>query len=493
MPNSFPGWTSCTTGCNEGKHGIFMPLVRRADNFSMKAMDSTDIRVKTVWEILSERGHRSVVINDPCSFPPQRIDGWVVAGMTTPESSAAWTHPPELKAEILARFPDYVVDVNLFGKSRAQILEQLVISAQQRLEVSLYLMASREWDLFWVTFTEPDRVQHRFWADQQTDHPHHRPEFPSAVDDMYRQMDASVARLIDAAPEATQVFLVSDHGFAPFYCQFDMTGWLIARGYTVQLGGRAGLKRTLARVGLLDTATAAYRRLQRLRQREARHGIELMRESAESSSSQYSTTDWSKTRAYATLDGGVRINVRGREPHGIVERAEASELIARLQRELAEQTFPNCERVFDGVYRAEEVFTGPATGWGPDLVVPVRQDAYRGPVRGHRFLNDRHRNSGEHSRFGVFVAWGPGIEAGARVVTPSLIDIAPTVLYSLGEPPTEEMDGRVLGEVFAPDVRDPALETPVGSSMRDFNPDHGFTDEEEALVEERLRGLGYIE
>ena len=30
MPNSFPGWTSCTTGCNEGKHGIFMPLVRRA-------------------------------------------------------------------------------------------------------------------------------------------------------------------------------------------------------------------------------------------------------------------------------------------------------------------------------------------------------------------------------------------------------------------------------------------------------------------------------
>ena len=67
--------------------------------------------MKTVWEVLGDRGRRSVVVNDPCSYPPQAIDGWVVSGMTTPAESAGWTHPPELKGELLERVPGYVVDV----------------------------------------------------------------------------------------------------------------------------------------------------------------------------------------------------------------------------------------------------------------------------------------------------------------------------------------------------------------------------------------------
>ena len=56
------------------------------------------------------------------------------------------------------------------------------------------MMGSRAWDLFWVTFTESDRVQHRFWADQQPDHPWHTAEFPTAVDDMYRQLGCCTPR-----------------------------------------------------------------------------------------------------------------------------------------------------------------------------------------------------------------------------------------------------------------------------------------------------------
>jgi predicted AlkP superfamily phosphohydrolase/phosphomutase len=492
MPNSFPGWTSCATGCNEGKHGIFMPLVRRADNFSMKAMDATDVRVKTVWEILSDRGLRSVVVNDPCSYPPHKIDGWVVAGMTTPDESVAWTHPADLKAELLERVPDYVVDVNLYAKSRETMLAELFASLDARLDAALYLMGSREWDLFWVTFTESDRVQHRFWADQQPDHPWYEPEFPTAVDDVYRRLDAAIGRIVEAAPAGVRLLLVSDHGFAPFYCAFDTTGWLIDNGYTVQHAGKAGIKTVLASVGLLDVASNAYRRLRRAVDGEARHGVDRMRDAAQEANTGrvYVDVDWSATRAYATLDGGVRVNVRGREPHGIVPPDEAPAVAREIRDRLAEVRYPNGEPIFERVLLAGEVFHGPVADRGPDVVLPPRNDAFAGPVAGHKYLTDWHRNSGEHARYGVFVAWGDGISRGAEVVAPRLVDVAPTVLASLGEAPTPEMDGRVLDEVF----EHAAHLEPRGSSSRDGAAfDTGLTEDEEALVEERLRGLGYIE
>ena len=83
--------------------------------------------------------------------------------------------------------------------------------------------------------------------------------------------------------------------------------------------------------------------------------------------------------------------------------------------------------------------------------------------------------------------WNRG---GESIATVSLVDVAPTVLHSLGEPPTEEMDGRVVVEVFADARESLAAE---GSSARDGELDAGLSEDEEALVEERLRGLGYIE
>ena len=53
-------------------------------------------------------------------------------------------------------------------------------------------------------------------------------------------LDRAVGGIVEAAPEGTRVFVVSDHGFAPFYCMFDATGWLIDRGYTVQRATKAG-------------------------------------------------------------------------------------------------------------------------------------------------------------------------------------------------------------------------------------------------------------
>src|SRR5437870_5050228 len=117
-PNSFPGWTSASTGTSEGRHGIFMPLVRREDNFSLKAMSTLDIKAKTVWELLSERGRRVGVINDPCSYPPIAVNGFLVCGMLWPGGDHPYTYPNSLAQEIEQVVPGYIVDVNLHGKEK---------------------------------------------------------------------------------------------------------------------------------------------------------------------------------------------------------------------------------------------------------------------------------------------------------------------------------------------------------------------------------------
>ena len=222
------------------------------------------------------------------------------------------------------------------------------------------------------------------------------------------------------------MFLVSDHGFSPLYCTFDVTGWLIENGYTAQREAKAGIKKALASVGILDEAVAVYRRLRSAVEPEARHGVDRMRdvEDEAATGKTYIDVDWSQTTAYATLDGGIRVNVRGREPHGVVDASDAERIATEIRDRLAGERFPNGEPIFEHVLLAGECFSGPVADRGPDVVIPPRTDAFSGPVTGHRFLVDRHRNSGEHGRYGVFVAWGPGVVPGATVEAARLIDVA---------------------------------------------------------------------
>src|SRR5215475_9335248 len=63
LPNSFPGWASCTTGTSEGMHGVFSPFIKNEGSYSVRAMSGRDIMTRPVWDLLSSEGGRSVVLN----------------------------------------------------------------------------------------------------------------------------------------------------------------------------------------------------------------------------------------------------------------------------------------------------------------------------------------------------------------------------------------------------------------------------------------------
>jgi predicted AlkP superfamily phosphohydrolase/phosphomutase len=132
---------------------------------------------------------------------------------------------------------------------------------------------------------------------------------------------------------------------------------------------------------------------------------------------------------------------------------------------------------------------------GEDPFVLVVSDHGAGPAVGaDRVITKEYLHlSGSHRDVGILVAEGPGIRRGAEVRDASVYDVTPTILHYMGEPVGEDMDGRVLTELFegtaaareiarVPSHDDPS-DTPAGHVPSQFD--------EKAL--EHLRSLGYIE
>ena len=94
---TIPAWPSFMTGKNPGKHGVF-DFFSRIPGGKIRLTRSEDIRTRTLWQILSDHGLRSIVLNIPNTYPPQPIDGIVISGMLTPPGAPfqPWrSHRPE--------------------------------------------------------------------------------------------------------------------------------------------------------------------------------------------------------------------------------------------------------------------------------------------------------------------------------------------------------------------------------------------------------------
>ncbi|MBC7225529.1 MAG: phosphodiesterase, partial [Anaerolineae bacterium] len=218
--------------------------------------------------------------------------------------------------------------------------------------------------------------------------------------------------------------------------------------------------------------------------------------------------DWSRTRAYAVgTMGNLYVNLRGREPGGIVEPGREYEslrddLIAGL-RELRDPR--TGQPLFEAVYRREELYHGPHADLAPDVVGLLNPRYHVAAVDWRRrrkgvvahvdegemlFVADI---SGQHDMQGVLLAWGanvrPGVMEGADIV-----DMAPTILHALGEAVPSSMDGRVLRQLFAEAYlqQHPVRVVEEGDGEAAPPREDGYSEDEARAIEARLQGLGYL-
>lgn len=508
IPNSFPGWTSCSTGVNPARHGIYNALIRKSlHDYRMTVVNARDIRYERIWQTLSGEGMRVGVLNVPCSYPPVEVNGFLVGGMLSPSIDSDFTHPPGLMHEILAETGDYVIDLQTKRIPRDQMRDELLYSVEKRGDAIDYLLRTRDLDFAFFVFTETDRAQHYFWADMDPAHPAHTPErgerFGDVIPRVYEAVDAQIGRILERVGDDTQVIVVSDHGFGSQPYNVYINRYLAEQGFlalikteTLTEELRETAKGVLDRVGLLDVARRGKRLVLGDPEADAlasdlKHGQLATKRS--NIDRIIDGIDWSRTEAYALVPREVRINLKGREPGGIVEPARYEEVRARVMESLGRLKFPDGTPVFDRVFRREDVMSGPCLELAPDIVTSMKVGVAACHLEPKEIFSVNNGATGSHTDWGVLVGWGPGILQGAEVSGARLEDVTPTALYSLGVPLYDDMDGRPLTSLFTEEFKaERKVRTRPGASSSGEERVDPYSIEEEDEIYDRLKGLGYM-
>jgi predicted AlkP superfamily phosphohydrolase/phosphomutase len=507
FPHSAPAWTSCLTGVNPGKHGVFGWGVRDDQNsYRFQLSNSLSIKAKTLPQLLTEYGKYSILMNDPISYPPYPMKGIMISGMLTPQGEG-FTFPPEFQKELLKAIPDYITEVSPFDFNLGNhgglsaYAEALFRTIRARTQAAKLLMETKPWDFFMVVFTELDRIQHHFWGEKSA------AQLPLLQKDdclnwmipqAYEVLDKSICTLLEGLPKDTQVFAVSDHGFGPFEKIFYMNKFLEERGFLKLRENESLNKQSLLRAMIrrIPGTEAAYNRLTRLRRRKRLHALKRSdprhyRQKMEQWVSE-EIVDWNQTRAF-TDHYGIRINMQGREPKGIVAPGQDTQkLLEKLKQELHDLKFPhNGKPVFIRVEEGRNVYRGSFADRGPDLVtfMEVGNPHFSNLVKS--CFGEFNATRGGHTKEGILISWGSDIKRGYRLSKGSILDIAPTVLYAMGIPLTPEMDGMVL-DLFEEGLDIEKLSHRQGSSKVEDDRQTEYTPEQEEEIENRLKGLGYL-
>jgi len=534
-PMTMPAWSSFLTGLWPGGHGIFDFTVHEPGRYALRFVNSRDRSGATFLRILSEAGRRVASIGVPATYPPEPLNGMMISGFDSPVTTGidnSFVYPPGMYDKIQREVGPFKItdfqEIRIGPGWHDMAFRRIEETLEAKAAVVRYLLGREVWDCFVALFGEADTTSHHFWFCHDPRSPRFDPAMASrhgnAIRSIYRKLDAVVGQLAAEAlsgrpdGEPTYVMVVSDHGFGGSGRKvLYLNRWLEEQGILeFRPVGPAARLTSHARAAALRYTPA---RLQEALFRRAGGRLASMVESR----ARFGPIDWAGTRAYSeeiNTFPGIWINLRDREPGGIVEPGpEYEELRDEIITALGQWRDPETDRpIVKRAIRREELYRGPHLDRAPDIViVPALDRGYSytflsspggrpGPavrvIGPGEYAGAKGKGmNGSHRPDGIFILAGPGVRSGIVIRGASIIDCAPTVLYLLGLPVPRWMDGRVLEEAVGPEV---VKIRPVAFREGDADPQWpatgrrtgrpgGFSPEEEREIRDRLKSLGYME
>lgn len=425
---TIPAWNCLATGKNPGKIGCFSFIQKTYGNYDFRIYSSMVEKERDIWDILSDYGKKIFVLNAPNVLNAYKIKGSMVAGCLC-TSEERLTYPRSLREELYDM--DYELDMtdpNIFAFLNDDDFSKRHEEITEKHRNVVFHFLEESWDFGFFVFTELDRIQHKFWDQKEILLRH------------YQNTDRILKNILDKIEQEdddTNVLIVSDHGFGPNKKIFLVNEWLIRRGFL-----------EVRRIPTLDIIKALVSILRKpiiVKMLTPLLNFSLSKRLYRGITQRTGKTpiEWDKTKAfsYATW-GTIYINLRGREPQGIVEEEEYEKLRSEIIEGLREISVK--------AYRREELYHGKYLKLAPDIV--IRTDDHVNSVSakvgyGKEFLE---WNDGSHRINGTFIARGPSIKENFEMEA-SICDVAPTILHMFGMPIPRDMDGKVLKEIFKDD------------------------------------------
>ncbi len=374
-------WSTFMTGRNPGEHGIFGFTDLHPGTYTQSFPSFRDLKCDTIWDRLGERKMRSVVINQPATYPARPVHGALVSGFVAVHLDKSVFPARYLRT---LRDLDYVVDLDA-GSVRdnpTELFKKLHELLRLRERLMDMLWHEEKWNLMEVVITGTDRLHH-FLMDAYEDesHPHHADFL-----DYYRAIDAFIGRVYERFmkdKEAAGFFVLSDHGFCRTRHEVNVNAVLAQHGY-------------------LAFATPDATDIDGISERAT---------------------------AFALDPSRIYLHRRGKYPRGGVSDSQADALIDELSTVFSALTHDG-ERIIRHTFRGRDVYSGAEVARGPDLVI-VSEHGFdlKGRARGSDVVVPR-RLQGMHTWDDAFLATSrPDLLPAGRDLT--LIDVPAMILRSL--------------------------------------------------------------
>jgi predicted AlkP superfamily phosphohydrolase/phosphomutase len=456
-------WPSVLTGVGPGRHGLYFQTQLRNGTYALTDKFADHVRLKRFYQYMGDAGLRCGIADIPSDSPVTDMRGLQVVEWAT--EFRYWryaTVPSSFARYIRLHIGENPMTTHWNSgdsqESHTKLCASLETSIRMKAKLGRHLIERKDLDLVFCVFGEAHKAGHWLWKYFDETHPNHETSpavLKSGVLSSYKQIDRALAEMLELVTVDDNLIVFSDHGMQPAYrgehlidLILEKLGLLVygERPVPQAAGGSASRPETPARQRFNNAKLAVKRRLP-----------QAILAALNKNKNSFPDLDWRKTRAFSLptdRNSHIRINLRGREPMGIVEPGSDYEsLLDQLEAALKALINPITGRVaVEEVFRVRSLFPGDRSEDLPDVAVLWSAEAPIDEVSSPQLGVIRHPirelRSGNHREEGFLLARGPNFKESRGDYRGHILQIAPTLLHLHGLAIPSEYEMRPFDEIL---------------------------------------------
>ena len=462
-------WPTMFTGTSPAKHNSIGSRRMIGGTYKIIRLGKENlIKRKPFWLCLE---NKKIGLIDIPRFGPSKINGIQLVAWGA--HSPGWTpssYPKEVMKEVKIKFgkypaPDCDEYIPAGLNQLKQFFNDLKLGIKKKGELTRYYLNQEDWDLFITVFAETHCAGHNFFHLMDESHPLYDNELASQLGDsvfkIYSLIDSEIGKIIESNRD-TALMIISPEGMGPNFTGSHLLPEILRRlnmsgkKQQDQLQSVQGMKKFMPSVlwGPHAVRNLKSKMPGRL-VKTIEYGKKIIPKELWHNMKCYIMNmgnDWKYSRAFcfpSDFNGAIRINLKGREPNGLINPGEyeaVCESLAEDLKELINEETGN--KAIREILFVHKMHKGEYLDQLPDLVLkwsgnePIRK--VYSPKIGRVSGENLHERSGAHRPYGFFVANGENIAKSKSIDNCSIMDIPATILNLMGEPVPEGMDGKVI-------------------------------------------------
>lgn len=442
LPITGVAWPSMFTGTNPGKNGLF-DFNKVDENYEWHDyISSADVKTKFLWEHLQEKGLKCGLINIPISSPLRSKVEFAEGGPLRKDwMNFSW--PKDTTAGLNHKAPG-------FDKRVLEIIDL-------RFKQLNHIYEKKDFDFLGLVLFVHDPILHFRWKNE------------AFLKKVTTKIDSELEKFVKKLDKDTTLLIVSDHGMIELTRKFYIHNWLENHGYLTLK--KAPKRKVLSKIGINKenydkimvpvVNTLVKLNLMRFIKKGFRNKFRFAVAKTIAPKKEITPDkliDWSQTQAFGIgVQGRVILNRKDAYKEGIVSNKERNKIRKKIIMDL--EKFFKKEKMKIDIYKPEDIYNGPHIDKAPDIMFIIEDGAVK--VNSSYQLSkevfsdvDQTNVLAEHNVNGIFVAVGSNISKKVKV-NPHIMDVTPTVMALLGVPIPDNIDGKVLKEIFVkkPEVK----------------------------------------